>query len=618
MPIKISAIFLSLILFAGTCVAEEVPNADANNAEVQNGKKLFNAYCIACHTGAFPEAPKMEALKLYSPEQVYDALNSGVMSAAALMLSNQDIRQVAHYLTGKEVQDNAQQKDLFLCEADPKAVTKGSASWTGWGGQQKNQRYQADETTINPDNVHGLELKWAFGFPGATRVRSQPTVTESMVYIGSQEGTVYALDAQAGCIHWTFDAGTEVRGAIKLHTNPVDGDPILLFGDTKANAYSLNANTGALLWKTKVHEHALATITGSVNADEGKVYVPISSSEIIPASRPQYECCTFRGALAAVNLKDGTIAWKTYTTDEPAATGKNSAGANSFGPSGAPIWSSPMLDNDRNLVIATTGQNYSSPATGSSDAVIAMDKATGEIRWTTQLWANDAWNGACHYRSANCPEEDGPDFDVGTGVILTKTSSGKEMLLVGQKSGLVFGLDPDQDGKIVWQQRVGSGGTMGGVHWGMSSDGNRLYVGISDLPTNNPYIEGEPQPGIKALNSSTGEILWQRPLPNNCTAETKFRCYPGISAAVSSSPGLVFAGGMDGMLRAVDSSNGKELWSHNTYKPYTTVNGVDGKGGSIEVDGPVIANGQLYVTSGYDKWAEMPGNVLLVFSLPDK
>ncbi|MFT5574332.1 MAG: polyvinyl alcohol dehydrogenase (cytochrome) [Cryomorphaceae bacterium] len=618
MPIKISAIFVSLILFAGACVAEDVPNADAKNAEVQNGKKLFNAYCIACHTGAFPEAPKMEALKLYSPEQIYDALNSGVMSAAALMMSNQDIRQVAHYLTGKEVQDNPQQTQLFLCESGAKAATKGSASWTGWGGLQKNQRYQADETTINPDNVHGLELKWAFGFPGATRVRSQPTVTESKVYIGSQEGTVYALDAQVGCIHWTFNAGTEVRGAIKLHTSPADGVPILLFGDTKANAYSLNANTGALLWKTKVHEHALATITGSVNADKNKVYVPISSSEIIPASRPQYECCTFRGALAAVNLIDGTIAWKTYTTAEPVATGKNSAGTNSFGPSGAPIWSSAMLDNKRNLVIATTGQNYSSPATGTSDSVIAMDTATGEIQWTTQLWENDAWNGACHYKSANCPEENGPDFDVGTGVILTKTSSGKEMLLVGQKSGIVFGLNPDQDGKILWQQRVGSGGTMGGVHWGMSSDGDRLYVGVSDLPTNNPYAEGDPQPGLKALNPSTGEILWQRPLPNNCAGETKFRCYPGISAAVSSSPGLVFAGGMDGMLRAVDSSNGNVLWAHNTYRPYTTVNGVVGKGGSIEVDGPVIVNGQLYVTSGYDKWAEMPGNVLLVFSLPEK
>lgn len=619
MSIKLSVIALSLGLFTSVCIADDKLDPSADDAGVKAGKKLFEANCLACHAGAMPEAPKVEALNLYSPERIYHALNSGIMSTSALMMSNQDIRQVAHYLTGKQVQDNKQQRELFLCEADSKASKKGSqASWTGWGGAHGNQRFQAQETILNADNVNGLKLKWAFGFPETTRVRSQPTVTASFVYIGSQEGTVYALDADTGCIRWTFDAGTEVRGAIKLHTHPADGRSILVFGDTKANAYSLDANTGQMLWKTKVHEHILATVTGSVNADQDKVYVPVSSSEVVPSARSEYECCTFRGSLVAVNLIDGSIAWKTYTTAEPVATGKNSAGANNFGPSGAPIWSSPMLDSKRKLVIVTTGQNYSSPATGTSDAVIAMDTATGKIQWTTQVWENDAWNGGCSRKTANCPKEDGPDFDVGTGAILIDTANDKQLLLVGQKSGLVFALDPDQDGKILWQKRVGSGGTMGGVHWGMSSDGDRLYVGVSDLPTGNPYIEGEAKPGVNALDPVTGKILWHLPLPNDCPAETKFRCYPGISAAVSSSPGLVFAGGMDGMLRAVDASSGKVLWAHDTYKSYTTVNGVAGKGGSIEADGPVIANGQLYVTSGYDKWAEMPGNVLLVFALPDK
>jgi polyvinyl alcohol dehydrogenase (cytochrome) len=535
------------------------------------------------------------------------------------MLSNQDIRQVAYYLTGKQVEDNKKQREQFLCKAGPQAAKPGTqARWTGWGGAQGNQRFQAQETILNPDNVNGLKLKWAFGFPETTRVRSQPTVTASFVYIGSQEGTVYALDADTGCIHWTFDAGTEVRGAIKLHAHPTDGRSILVFGDTKANAYSLDASTGQMLWKTKVHEHILATVTGSVNADQDKVYVPVSSSEVVPAGRSEYECCTFRGSLVALNLIDGSIAWQTYTTPEPIATGKNSAGANNFGPSGAPIWSSPMLDSKRNLIIATTGQNYSSPATGTSDAVIAMDTDTGKVRWVTQVWENDAWNGGCSRKTANCPKEDGPDFDIGTGVILIDTAHDKQLLLVGQKSGLVFALDPDQNGKILWQKRVGSGGTMGGVHWGMSSDGDRLYVGVSDLPTRNPYTKGEPKPGLNALDPATGELLWHLPMPNDCPAETKFRCYPGISAAVSSSPGLVFAGGMDGMLRAVDANNGEVLWEQNTYQPYTTVNGVDGKGGSIEADGPVIANGQVYITSGYDKWAEMPGNVLLVFALPEE
>ena len=619
MSMKTSVIVFCLGLFTSLCMANDKVKSNAEDAGIQNGKKLFEANCLACHAGAMPEAPKIEALNLYSPERIYHALNSGIMSTSALMLSNQDIRQVAYYLTGKQVEDNKKQREQFLCKAGPQAAKPGTqARWTGWGGAQGNQRFQAQETILNPDNVNGLKLKWAFGFPETTRVRSQPTVTASFVYIGSQEGTVYALDADTGCIHWTFDAGTEVRGAIKLHAHPTDGRSILVFGDTKANAYSLDASTGQMLWKTKVHEHILATVTGSVNADQDKVYVPVSSSEVVPAGRSEYECCTFRGSLVALNLIDGSIAWQTYTTPEPIATGKNSAGANNFGPSGAPIWSSPMLDSKRNLIIATTGQNYSSPATGTSDAVIAMDTDTGKVRWVTQVWENDAWNGGCSRKTANCPKEDGPDFDIGTGVILIDTAHDKQLLLVGQKSGLVFALDPGQNGKILWQKRVGSGGTMGGVHWGMSSDGDRLYVGVSDLPTRNPYTKGEPKPGLNALDPATGELLWHLPMPNDCPAETKFRCYPGISAAVSSSPGLVFAGGMDGMLRAVDANNGEVLWEQNTYQPYTTVNGVDGKGGSIEADGPVIANGQVYITSGYDKWAEMPGNVLLVFALPEE
>ena len=294
MSIKTSVIALCLGLLTSVCMANDKVGFNAENAGIQNGKKLFEANCLACHAGAMPEAPKVEALNLYSPERIYDALNSGIMSTSALMMSNQDIRQVAHYLTGKQVQDNKQKRELFLCEADSKVAKKGpQANWTGWGGAQGNQRFQAQETILNPDNVHGLKLKWAFGFPDTTRVRSQPTVTATMVYIGSQEGTVYALDANTGCIRWTFDAGTEVRGAMKLHTHPTDGRSILVFGDTKANAYSLNATTGQLLWKTKVHEHILATVTGSVNADKDKVYVPVSSSEVVPSGRSEYQCCTF-------------------------------------------------------------------------------------------------------------------------------------------------------------------------------------------------------------------------------------------------------------------------------------------------------------------------------------
>ena len=628
MSTKISVLAFFLGLTVTACLAGDVDGdppdgsnignvaSDSIDTDFQVGEKQYQMHCTGCHSGAMPEAQTIEALKLYPPERIVEALTSGVMSTAALPLSGQEIRQVAYYVTGKTVETNYQVAEQFFCEIEfPAAIDEDTGSWTSWGGQNHNQRFQAKEQVLNPDNVQNLELKWAFAFPGATRARSQPTVTATVTYIGSQEGIVYALDTNTGCVHWTFQADAEVRGAIQLQINRGTGKRALLFGDFIANAYSIDATSGELLWKTHVHEHPLATITGSIVADEHHAYVPVSSSEVVPAARSDYPCCTFRGALVAINLDDGAIAWRTYTTPEPVSTGKNSAGADRFGPSGAPIWSTPTLDTKRKLVIATTGQNYSSPATGTSDAIIAMDTASGEIQWISQLLANDAWNGGCSRRTANCPEEDGPDFDIGVSAILTTTRADKELLLVGAKSGLVYALDPEQEGKILWTQRVGSGGTMGGVHWGMSSNGHRLYVGISDLPTNNRYKEGDPFPGLHALDPASGEFLWRNTLPNTCPADLKFFCWPGISAAVSSSPGLVFAGGLDGILRAFDAENGDILWTYNTHRTFTTVNGVEGFGGAIEADGPVIANGQLFVTSGYDKWAELPGNVLLVFAV---
>lgn len=589
--------------------------------EAANGKRLFDTHCLACHTGALPEAPQLAALQIYSPERIVTALNSGVMSTQALMLSSREQHEVAYYLTGKKVAEKKSAEPEFLCSDPTQPAGKSSDpagdllwGWTGWGGTAGNQRFQSQETTITAATAPDLKLKWAFGFADTTRVRAQPTVHAGRVYIGSQAGTVYALDSESGCVHWQFQAAAEVRGAVKLLSHAASDKQVILFGDFKANAYALDAESGELLWQQKVHDHPLATITGSVAADQDHVYVPVSSSEVVPAAQEGYECCSFRGAVVAVNISTGDIAWRYYTTPAPQPTGKSSVGTNQFGPSGAPVWSSPTVDGKRDVVYITTGQNYSSPATGTSDAVIALGRKDGKPGWISQVWANDAWNGACSRKTANCPKEDGPDFDIGASAMLSKTSDGKELLLVGQKSGLVYAMDPDAQGKIIWQQRVGSGGTMGGVHWGMSTDGERLYVGISDLPTRNPYAEGDPQPGLHALDPRNGEIIWRKLIENSCPKGLKFLCFPGISAAVSSSPGVVFAGGLDGMLRAFDATDGKVLWEHLTRRDYETVNGIAGNGGAIEAAGPVIADGQLYVTSGYDKWGELPGNVLLVFA----
>jgi polyvinyl alcohol dehydrogenase (cytochrome) len=587
-----------------------------NSADLADGESQYQLFCAECHDGALLEAPQRAAFDFYTPNRIVDALEFGSMATSGMALTRQQKRNVAYFLTGEQFDDSPAQAVSFSCDSSlgSGARLTQPVAWNGWGGGVGNTRHRAGESILTKGNVDQLELKWAFAYPDATRARSQPVVTEEVTFIGSQEGTIFALDNTNGCPWWTFSADAEVRGALFVDTDDQGVPETLLFGDFAGSAYAISAQTGELIWKREVHEHPQATITGSVIAHEDTLLVPVSSLEVLLAARVGYPCCSFRGAVVALSISSGEELWRTYTTDEPRPTILSTAGTQQFGPSGAPIWSSPTVDADRNLVYVGTGENYSSPANGYSDAVLAMDMASGEIVWAAQLTKDDAWNGACSRGTPNCPEEDGPDYDIGAAPILTRDGDGREIILVGQKSGMVYALDPANGGELIWEQRAGSGGTMGGIHYGMSTNGEKLFVGISDLPTNNPYNVGAAHPGVHALDVSTGEILWRNDLPNKCE-EGPFLCWPGISAAVSSTSDLVFAGGLDGILRALDTDNGDILWETNTRQSFGLRNGIEAKGGSIESDGPVIVNGQVFITSGYEKWAESPGNVLLVYSL---
>ena len=587
-----------------------------NDSELLNGERQYNLFCAECHEGALLEAPQRAAFELYSPERIVDALESGSMATSGMALTRQQKRDVAYYLTGEKYNETQTQVASFDCEPtiSSSRSTKGVVSWNGWGGGSGNTRHLASEMILNKNNVDQLELKWAFAFPDATRARSQPVVTSDLTFVGSQEGTIYALDNSNGCPWWTFNADSEVRGSVFVDVDEHGVPARLLFGDFAGKAYAIDAQTGDLLWKTEVHQHPQATITGSVIAHNNLVIVPVSSLEVLLAARVGYSCCSFRGAVVALSISTGEILWRTYTTEEPSPTIMSTAGVQQFGPSGAPIWSSPTIDEQRNLVYVGTGENYSSPANDYSDAVLALDLADGEIVWAAQLTKDDAWNGACSRNTPNCPEEDGPDYDIGASPILTRDESGREIILAGQKSGMVYALDPSNNGALIWEQRVGSGGTMGGIHYGMSSSDKKLFVGVSDLPTNNPYNVGPAHPGIHALRLSTGEFVWRNDLPDKCE-QSRFLCWQGISAAVTSTPDLVFAGGLDGILRAFDTDTGDILWETNTRQNFGIRNGIEARGGSIEADGPVIVDGRVYISSGYEKWAEAPGNVLLVYSI---
>ncbi len=596
---------VALALLAGCSGTQE----GLSDAERTQAEALYKTNCAACHDGGDGGAPKREALETRTPAAILAALETGLMREQGKMLKPAERKLVADYLGAKTGAVAGK-----MCKGSLKL--DGQPLWNRWGNGTDNRRYQpAAVGGITPANVADLELKWAFAFPAAARARSQPAVTEEAIFTGSQDGRVYALDRQSGCVWWTFDAESEVRSAPTIGENGW-----LYFGDFNANVYAVEAQSGKLVWKQSVKDHPAGTITGSLTLHEGRIFVPMSSTEVISAMNGDYGCCTFRGGVAAISADDGKPLWRMHTTNEAKENGKNKKGIPAFGPSGAPVWSTPTIDSKRGLLYFGTGENYSSPANDMSDSIIALELATGRVRWVRQMIAGDAWNASCgkhdYTNNINCPKEDGPDLDFGAPPILVQSADGRDIILAGQKSGMVYALDPDASGKILWQQRAGMGGFNGGIHWGMASNGKTLFAGIADTPGNKGAV-GPPRQGMHAFDVATGRPLWSKLEPPLCP-ETKHECLTALSAGVTLTDGIVFAGALNGIVRAYSTQDGRILWTTDTRRDWPTVNGVKGYGGAIDSAGPVVAGGLLIVNSGYDKFGQIPGNVLLVFGPKQK
>ncbi len=402
-----------------------------------------------------------------------------------------------------------------------------------------------------------------------------------------------------------------------------EGNIEVYFGDFNGNIYALDGETGKPLWVSHVDDHPDVTITGSPHLYGDTLYVPMSSREWATAASASYPCCTFRGGVVAFDRRTGEIRWKNHVVEEePQETGrKTDNGTPILAPSGAPVWNSPSIDEQRGLLYVGTGEAYSSPAHGASDAVVAFDLKTGERRWVHQALAGDAWNMSCNIEQrANCPREDGPDFDIGAATILHTDREGRDRVLAGQKSGDVFALDPANGGELLWKKSIGRGGFYGGVHWGMAVAPRKdvVFAPIADTDINDRFEQRGPRrPGLYALDIQTGEVLWETPTPLSCEEGAAPGCDPGLSAAVTATDGLVFAGALDGTLRAYDSRSGEVVWQYDTARDYESVSGIEGYGGSIESDGPVLIDGNLLINSGYLWGGRLPGNVLLRFSVED-
>jgi polyvinyl alcohol dehydrogenase (cytochrome) len=591
-----------LLILAVNCMAQAPP---AQRMGTEFGISAFERECTKCHGNASVDrAPSPAAIRQMPPERIYAAITTGVMQSQAANLSDEQKRRLAEYMGGRPLGSAALADASQMpnrCPADAKLAdpSKGAA-WNGWGVDAQNTRFQtAAGAGLTVAQIPNLKLKWAFGFPLGVSAFGQPSVVAGRVFVGSDIGYVYSLDSKTGCVYWSYQAKAGVRTAVTVGLTGAAGPGryAVYFGDMQANVYALDAATGTLLWTKHAEDHFAARITAAPTLYQGRIYVPVSTSEGFSASVPDYPCCTFRGSVSSLNAATGALIWKTYTIPESKPTKKNSIGTQLYGPSGVAVWNSPTIDAKRRAVYFGTGDSATEPAPETSDSIMAVDLDTGKVRWTFQAEPNDATLGGCNARNKSeaCPEHPGPDWDFGASVILKTLAGGRDLLLAPNKSGVIFALDPDRKGAVVWKTNLAERESRAtNLVWGGSADQRNLYVGLTSG-------------AISAVQFATGEKVWTTKL-------TAPGARGGNEAASSAIPGAVFIGGTDGKLHALAAADGKEIWSFDTAQEFTTVNKVPAHGGSIGSIGPTIAGGMLFIGSGYSVASGTPGNVLLAFS----
>ncbi len=604
--------------YDGSAEAAAVQRAELEaRREQMPGRDVYLAACAQCHDGGVVRAPHKDMVAMMTVKAIHFALTDGVMQAEAARLSVEQRLQVAEYLAGRTLEEDETWTPLACTDSSFDYARPPTVA--GWGIQPGNARHiDAAVAGVDAGNLRNLELSWAFAFPGANRVRSQPAFAGGLIYVGSHGGAVYALDARTGCVQWTYQAGAEVRTGIVVDAwqkGDSGAQPNIYFGDLLGSVYAVDAVTGAGVWRHRPDDHPSATITATPALHEGRLYVPLSSLEVARAVDPAFECCRFRGSIVAYDAATGEQLWQTYAIEgEPTVQSQNRSGTDMYGPSGATVWNSPAIDAQRGQLYFGTGENMSSPATLTSDAIFALKLDSGAVAWTYQATAGDAWNSACDTEhDDSCPVEDGPDFDFGAAIMLVTTSDGRDLVIGGQKSGVVHALDPDS-GALVWQRRVGRGGIQGGVHFGMAAAGDRIFVPITDMSDGRSYPHS-PRSGLHAIDARSGQPLWYAQAPNDVCGERQF-CHPGISQAVTAVGDLVLAGGMDGVMRIHDGATGALLWEHDASGGVETVSGERAHGGSFGgAAAPIVADGLLLMSSGYGIYSHMPGNVLLAFDV---
>ncbi|MEI9965911.1 MAG: PQQ-binding-like beta-propeller repeat protein [Caulobacteraceae bacterium] len=588
----------------------------------EGGLMAFESKCLSCHGNpAYDRAPSPQALRAMPPERIYEALTTGPMKFIGDTLSDKEKRQIAESTAGRLMGSGvaADAKSMpNRCAANPPLTdpAKGPA-WNGWSADAANTRFQpASAGGLTAADMPKLKLKWAFGLPGSSSAYSQPTVVSGRVFVGADTGWIYSLDAETGCVHWSFQAKAGVRNAIVVGAMKDHGRTryAAFFGDLKANVYAVDAQTGEELWTRHVDDHVAARVTASPALYGGRLFVPLSAWEGSSARTPDYPCCTFQGSVVALDVSSGRELWKHYTFHErPTPVRKNSKGVQLYAPAGGPVWNTPTIDPRRGAVYYGTGDASTYPSPPTTDSVIAVSMTTGKTLWTYQVHKDDASLVGCWGQGVteNCPKVEGPDWDVPGSPILRTLKGGRRVLVIATKPGDVLAVDPDRKGALVWRKNINGPKlalTLGepfsmttktpfkkGMLFGGAADHEAAYFGLTGG-------------GMAAVDLATGDTRWMVPLDAKDGARVS---YPAAASAI---PGAALVAGDDGRLLAVSTADGSELWGFDTARPFDTVNKVEAHGGSMGSAGPTVAGGMVFVGSGYAITFGKPGNVLLAFA----
>lgn len=618
--LRMIALGLTLLPLMSACSESGGSSTDRGGSQAANGAASYEKYCADCHADPNMRAPSRQMLEQLSEDAIFESIQHGRMQSTASALSTADRKALASYLSRNSL---ANTDWVSQNRCDKKTAAPMPIYASGWGIGEHNQRYVPPGlTSVDRTNAKDLEAAWSLVMPQVTEMRSQPVVLGDTLYLGDKTGVLYALDRSTGCVrrHKQLDSG--IYTAITL-VRSAEGRDTLVFGDTLANVIAVDAMTFDVLWKKSARIFESSLIGGSITHSFGRLFVPVASNEGLLAASNDFECCHAHGAVLALDIDDGGELWRWESTFNSKEQGKNLSGQALYGPSGASVWVTPVVDQERGLVYVATGENTSIPASEYSDAIVALEVDSGRVMWSYQATEGDIWNAACLNNGANCADASGPGEGFNASLIVAKMPDGRELLLAGQKSGEVLAFDLDAKNakdRLLWRKNVGQGS----IYWGMAVSQGKLLIGIAEHEEGHGQANGLSRPGLLALNLKGGKELWRVDVSDQCepsptqAADATPSCssYFGLSGALLTTDELVFAGALDGTVRAWDVDTGKLLWQQNTAEPVTGNNGLSGHGGSIDVGGQVLAGDWLYVSSGVNLYGRMPGNVLRAYRIP--